>query len=75
MRRCIKSVSYVQLYNINFIMIINSVYKCVHACMGVSYIYSYRYVAIYRRMHQICVTSAKLKLLGNSSDAYNLQKL
>ena len=28
----------VQLYNINFVMIINSVYKCVHACMGVSYI-------------------------------------
>ena len=28
----------VQLYNINFIMIINSVYKCEHACMGVSYI-------------------------------------
>ena len=54
-------------------MIMNSVYKCVHACMGVSYNYIGTYS--YRRMHRICVTSAKLKLLGNSSDAYNLQKL
>ena len=34
----ILSAVYVQLFNINFMMSINSVNKRVHACMGVSFI-------------------------------------